>query len=102
MNWTEYFERAVPAELKSLITPELDIDVFNVDYITKLNSLLTATEPRVIANYAVWRLVNAYFEKQPKSFLDKWIDCITIVVKNIARPATALYVKAHYTTLLTS
>ncbi|XP_076053157.1 neprilysin-1-like [Oratosquilla oratoria] len=108
-NWTEYLGAFIEEDLE----PEEPIVVYAMPYFKLLGKILQKTEPRVIWNYVLWRLVQDFtphltsdYQARRHEFRkvllgiqsdrNRWNQCIDITNKRLGMAVGALFIKENF------
>ncbi|KAF4525127.1 hypothetical protein B566_EDAN005069 [Ephemera danica] len=109
--WTEYFTKLLP---ESVPVMHDELVIVNVpEFLSSLENLLSNTEKRVQANYAMWRVAGAMVsyltddvrKRQLKYYTAlsgktereaRWKECVDIVSGSLSISTGALYVRKYF------
>ncbi|KHJ98326.1 peptidase family M13 [Oesophagostomum dentatum] len=115
VKWVEYFRTIAPSEMIDMFSNETEIIVAEIEYLRKAGTsgLIKATDAELLANYIVWRVVQASvrllderFENIKQDFSrvmtgqqqrsPRWKDCAQVPSSVLPLAAGAVYVQAHF------
>ncbi|EYC44744.1 hypothetical protein Y032_0451g1686 [Ancylostoma ceylanicum] len=113
INWVIYFRQIAPSEMVGLFSNETEIIVAEIEYLEKASKLIKETDSELLANYIVWRVVQASvrllderFENIKQDFSrvmtgqqqrsPRWKDCAQVPSSVLPLAAGAVYVQAHF------
>ncbi|KHJ78902.1 hypothetical protein OESDEN_21469, partial [Oesophagostomum dentatum] len=115
VKWVEYFRTIAPSEMVDMFSNETEIIVAEIEYLRKAGTsgLIKATDAELLANYIVWRVVQASvrllderFENIKQDFSrvmtgqqqrsPRWKDCAQVPSSVLPLAAGAVYVQAHF------
>ncbi|GMR38022.1 hypothetical protein PMAYCL1PPCAC_08217, partial [Pristionchus mayeri] len=113
IDWSRYFKAQAPFDVHSYFDTDPDVIISEPDFLKRLATLLSNTEPRIVANYIMLRysgsfgltydkryddvyhkLVKVLLGKDDKS--ERWKDCVAAAQGKMAYASSALYAEKYF------
>lgn len=108
-DWLKYFQSIIPVE----VSEEEQLVTFVPDYLKNMADLLSKTNKRTIANYALWMLINEMIQHLTEKYIHlkyeykkvlegitqekpRWEKCITFVNNNMGMAVSAMFIQNNF------
>ncbi|VDM64884.1 unnamed protein product, partial [Angiostrongylus costaricensis] len=113
VDWYRYFRTVAPAFINDYLAGNPKMLIIEIDYMRRVNRLISSTDPRIITNYAYLRYTLSwsgelgmryeviyqkfyYVMYGQKKKAPRWVDCTSTTTYQMQYAAGALYVRKAF------